>query len=255
MRVKVIGSSGAEFPGHNPPAFLLDNVILFDAGSITNILDDKAQRKIRHIFITHAHLDHIKSIPFLADNIIVGGMDHRVTVLSIPPVIQTIKSHLFNSAMWPDFTVIPHPDNGVLKLVKLKYGMPVNLNGYSITPFRVNHTVPSAGYLIGNAKKRHIFYTGDTGPTAATWRKIGDAEINCLIIDVSFPNGMEALAIQTGHLTPNLLKEELAHFRHIPEQICITHPKPQHLKTIKNELSRLHIKNLIVLKQGDIIRV
>ncbi len=255
MKIKIIGCSGAEFRGHNSPSFLLDDEIAFDAGSITDVLGEKAQFMIKHIFITHAHLDHIKSIPFLADNIIVGNMNHSVTILSIPPVIKTIKMHLFNSTMWPDFTVLPDPDNAILKLVKLKYSRPVQLNGYVITPFKVNHTVPSVGYLIENSKKRRIFYTGDTGPAADTWRKIGDTDINCLIIDVSFPNSMESLALQTGHLTPNLLKEELAHFRHLPEQICITHPKPQHLKTIKSELGRLHIKNLIILKEGDIIRV
>jgi cAMP phosphodiesterase len=255
MKIKIIGCSGAEFPGHNSPSFLLDDEIAFDAGSITDSLTEKAQMKIKHIFITHAHLDHIKSIPFLADNIIVGNMNHRVTILSIPPVIKTIKKHLFNSTMWPDFTVIPHPDDAVLKLVKLKYNIPVELNGYTVTPHRVNHTVPSTGYLVEDVKKKRIFYTGDTGPTAGTWRKLGDIAINCLIIDVSFPNSMESLAVQTGHLTPNLLKEELAYFRHLPEQICITHPKPQHLKTIRSELNRLHIKNLILLKEGDIIRV
>jgi cAMP phosphodiesterase len=182
-------------------------------------------------------------------------MNHRVTILSIPPVIKTIKLHLFNNTIWPDFTVIPDPDGAVLKLVKLKYSRPVKLNGYAVTPFRVNHTVPSVGYLVEDQKKRRIFYTGDTGPTSETWRKLGDTVINCLIIDVSFPSGMESLAIQTGHLTPNLLKEELAHFRHLPDQICITHPKPQHLKTIKSDLNRLHIKNLIILKEGDIISV
>ena len=72
MKLKVIGCSGAEFPGHNSPGFLLDEEILFDAGSLTNVLNEREQYKIRNIFITHAHLDHIRSIPFLADNIIVG---------------------------------------------------------------------------------------------------------------------------------------------------------------------------------------
>jgi len=255
MKIKIIGCSGAEFPGHNSPSFLLDDEIAFDAGSITDSLTEKAQLMIKHIFITHAHLDHIKSIPFLADNIIIGNMNHRVTILSIPPVIKTIKMHLFNSTIWPDFTVIPHPDDGVLRLVKLKYNSPVKLNGHTVTPFRVNHAVPSVGYLVEDRKKRRFFYTGDTGPTAETWRKIGNKDIHCLIIDVSFPNIMESMAVKTGHLTPNLLKEELANFRHVPEQICITHPKPQHLKTIRSELNRLHIKNLIILKEGDIIRV
>lgn len=109
MKIKVIGCSGAEFPGHNAPGFLLDEEIVFDAGSITGVLDEKAQLKIKSIFITHAHLDHIRSIPFLADNIIIGEKAHQVNILSISPVINTIKRHLFNSSMWPDFTGISIP--------------------------------------------------------------------------------------------------------------------------------------------------
>lgn len=73
MKIKVLGCSGAEFPGHNSPGFLLDDKILFDAGSVTNVLHEKEQLEIKNIFITHAHLDHIKGIPFLADNVLSSG--------------------------------------------------------------------------------------------------------------------------------------------------------------------------------------
>jgi ribonuclease BN (tRNA processing enzyme) len=59
MKIRVLGSSGAELPGYRPPSFLLDGKILFDAGSLTNILPAKDLLKIEHIFITHSHLDHI----------------------------------------------------------------------------------------------------------------------------------------------------------------------------------------------------
>lgn len=72
MKIKVLGCSGSAFPGHNPPSFLLEGTILFDAGSLTNVLDESDQLKIEHIFITHSHLDHVTGIPFLADNIIFG---------------------------------------------------------------------------------------------------------------------------------------------------------------------------------------
>jgi ribonuclease BN (tRNA processing enzyme) len=255
MKINVIGCSGAEFPGHNAPGFLLDNEILLDAGSLTGTLSEKSQLKIRHIFITHAHLDHIRSIPFLADNIVVGKKHNNVNIYSISPVIRTIKKHLFNSAVWPDFTLIPNPDDAILSLVPVKAGETVILNGYTITPYRVNHTVPAVGYLVEDSKGKCFFYTGDTGPTAGTWIKIRNKKLNCLIIDVSFPNSMRELAIRTGHLTPELLREELDAFRQAPEQICITHPKPQYLKTIKKEIGALKMKNLSILKDGDIINI
>ena len=41
MRLKVLGATGAEFPGFHPPAFLLDGFMLLDAGTIGAVLDEK----------------------------------------------------------------------------------------------------------------------------------------------------------------------------------------------------------------------
>jgi cAMP phosphodiesterase len=255
MEIKVLGCSGGEFPGSNTPAFLLDDEIMFDAGSLTNVLDEQAQMKIKHIFITHAHLDHIRGIPFLADNIITNNIERRVNILSIPSVIKTIRKHLFNSAVWPDFTVIPRPDDAILRMVALKVGKPVKVNSYTIIPHPVSHTVSAVGYLVEDDQKRRCFYTGDTGPNEETWQGMSSFHIHCLIIDISFPNGMEELALKTGHLTPRLLKAELLKMRYYPESIYITHTKPQHFETVKKEVGRLKIKKLRLLKDGDTIRV
>lgn len=255
MKIKVLGCSGAELPGYNAPGFLLNDEIILDAGSLTGVLNEKSQLKIKHIFITHAHLDHIRSIPFLADNVIVGKKKHSITIFSISPVINTIRRHLFNSSVWPDFTIIPNPENAILNFQKINIGRPVKLNGYHITAYKVNHTVPAVGYLIEDKKGNRIFYTGDTGPTDKTWKKIGDRWINCLIIDVSFPNRMREMAIRTGHLTPDLLEEEIIKMRRLPEMIYITHPKPQYLKEILKEIRKLELKNIKMLKYKDIIRV
>ena len=254
MKIKVIGCSGAELPGHHTPAFLLNEDILFDAGSFTNVLNEKEQLKIKNIFITHAHLDHLRGIPFLADNIIMRNMNQRVNVFSIAPVLRTIKRHLFNSSIWPDFTIIPHPDNPILNLIKLRVGKPIEVSNYVITPYAVNHVVPAVGYLVED-RSRTLFYTGDMAPSNMTWQNIGKKKIHCLIIDVSFPNNMEETAIRSGHLTSNLLEKELMKMHCKPGKICITHVKPQYLKQIRNELEGLKIKNLLLLRAGDTIRI
>jgi ribonuclease BN (tRNA processing enzyme) len=255
MKIDVLGCSGAKFPGHNTPTFMLGKEILFDAGTIAEVLNEKQQLKIKYIFITHAHLDHIRSIPFLADNIIVGQNEHRVTIFSIASIINTIKKHLFNSSVWPDFSLIPDPENAVLNFMPLKVGRPLTLNGYSITPYKVPHTVPAVGYLIQDRKSRRVFYTGDMGPSGDTWKKLGDVRIDCLIIDVSFPNSLEGMAVKTGHLTPGLLQHEILKMSNPPGSVCIAHIKPQYSKKIKEELRKLKIRNLSVLKDGDTIRV
>jgi cAMP phosphodiesterase len=255
MKVKVLGCSGAEFPGHNPPGFLLDEEILFDAGTLTSVLNEKEQARLKHIFITHAHLDHIRGISFLADNIIVAKRIQRVNIISIPSVIRAIKKNLLNDSLWPDFTMIPDYENAVLKYREIKAGATIKINDCEITPYKVNHSVPAVGYLVQGNKNKRFFYTGDTGPSDSTWKDIGNRKLNCLIIETSFPNKMRDMAVLTGHLTPQLLKEELAKIKHMPEHIYITHPKPQHFKVIKAELERLKLKNLRLLKDGQIIKI
>ncbi len=255
MKIKVLGCSGAEFPGHNTPGFLLDDEILLDAGSLTNVLNGNRQWKIKNIFITHAHLDHIKGIPFLADNLIMRNQGHKVTIAGIARVIDTIKKNLLNGYLWPDFTIIPDPKSGVLRFTRLREGLPVQVNGYSVTPFRVNHSVPATGYLVEDNAGRTLFYTGDTGPTRSTWQKIGDRKINCLIIESSFPDKMRATAMATGHLTASLMKEEISRIEKMPEKIYVTHTKPQYFKTIRAEVSALGLKNLRLLRDGEVIRV
>jgi len=255
MKIKVLGCSGAEFPGHYPPGFLLDRKILFDAGTLNNVLDEKNQLKVKDIFITHAHMDHIREIPFLADNIIVGGWKKKVNIFSISSVIKDIRENLLNSKLWPDMTALPNAQDAVVRLISMKAEAPCGVGNYSVTPYKVNHSVPAVGYLVENQKKRRFFYTGDTGPTDGTWRRLGEKHIHCLIIEVSFPNRMGDIAITTGHLTPLLLKGELSKIKIMPERIYITHLKPQFYKAIKKELQSLKVINLTLLKEGDIIQV
>jgi ribonuclease BN (tRNA processing enzyme) len=255
MKIKVLGCSGAEIPGHRPPSFLLNGKILFDTGSLTNVLDVAGQVKIKYIFITHPHLDHILGIPFLADNLIFRKKRHRVDILSIPPVIKAIRESLLDGMIWPDFTVIPNTHEGILNLIELKSGHSIKIDDYTIIPYPVHHSIPATGYLVEDRRKRRFFYTGDTGPSDATWREIGEKEIHCLLIEASFPNRMEEIAIRTGHLTPRLLKKELLKIKLRPERILVTHVKPQYFKTNKAELQKLKIKNLRLIKDRETIQV
>ena len=54
MKLRILGASGAEFPGFRLPAFLVDDVLLLDAGTIGSALTAKEQWKIRNILLTHA---------------------------------------------------------------------------------------------------------------------------------------------------------------------------------------------------------
>lgn len=254
MRLRVLGSSGAEFPNFNPPAFLLDDSVLLDAGTIGAVLSESSQWKLRHILITHAHLDHIKAIPFLADNIIVKNKRHSVTVIAVSEVLNTLRKSLLNDKVWPDFTVIPNPENAVLKLKGIRAEKTFMINTYKVTAYRVSHAVSAVGYVIESRNGKQLLYTGDTGPTERIWHTTKDP-IDCAIIEVSLPNKMEEMALMAGHLTARLFKGELKKMINIPKRILLTHPKPQYLKEITKEVLALRMNNIRILKDAEVYEI
>jgi len=249
MRLRVLGSSGAEFPDFHPPAFLVDDHLLLDAGTICSVLSEEEQLGIQDIFITHSHLDHIRGIPALADNIITKNAARTVTVYGTSDIIAAVRGHLFNNVIWPDFSQIPTPENPVLTFKELEAGRDNTVASWTIKAVEVNHTVPAVGYII-NKNGKTLAYTGDTGSTEEIWRYLSG--IDALIVEVSFPDSMESRALLTRHLTCSLLRAELDKIDRLPCRIFITHPKPQYYDTIKSEVDRLGIKGIELLHDGAV---
>jgi ribonuclease BN (tRNA processing enzyme) len=252
MKLRILGCAGAEFPDFRPPAFLIDDRLLLDAGTIGSVLSEEEQWNIRTIFITHSHLDHIRSIPALADNIILRNMQHTVTVYSTNEVITAIQQHMFNNIIWPDFTKIPSPENPVISLTAIEPFCNYPLHEHFIQAVPVNHTVPAVGYRVQSCD-RTLVYSGDTGPTEEIWTLCSGAD--ALIVEVSFPNNMESLAHITKHLTSSLLKAELDKIDVLPARILVTHPKPQYYDTIQREINNLDIRGIELLRDGSVYEI
>ncbi len=252
MKLQVLGSSGAEFPGFRPPAFLVDDNLLLDAGTICSVLSEEEQLNIENIFITHSHLDHIRGIPALADNIIIKNIAQTVTVHSSKDIIAAMKEHLFNDIIWPDFTHIPSVENPVLAFNEVESGRELKIASCNIKVIDVNHTVPAVGFILAKNGKT-LAYTGDTGPTEDIWHHVSGIDV--LIVEVSFPNSMKPRALLTKHLTCSMLKTELEKIGNLPGRILITHPKPQYYEIIKNEIAGLGIKGIELLNDGAVYEI
>ena len=79
MKLKVLGCSGGELPGHRTTCFLVDGALAIDAGALTASLPLEELLGIDDILLTHSHFDHVKDIPLLAD-LLVGRRRRPVRV-------------------------------------------------------------------------------------------------------------------------------------------------------------------------------
>lgn len=250
MKVKVLGCSGSETIGHMPPGFLVNDVMMLDAGTITAALSIDAQSKITDILISHTHLDHIKSLLFLADNVM-GRIRKPVNIRTIPKVIDAIRKHLMNNIIWPDFTRIPTARNPVFAYKPMQAGTPVKIGGLTVKAIPMNHPVPTVGFLVDDGKSS-ILYSADTGPNEGLWKEAAKARnLKAIIVDTSFPNSLEMIAVVSGHFTPAQLYKDLAKAsvdNGVP--IYIYHIKPVHHKKVINDLRALGRKNVKILREG-----
>lgn len=245
MRLHVLGCSGSDLPGYNLTSFLVNKTLLLDAGSVTSSMPLADQAAIQEILVTHAHLDHIKDILFLADNLIelVARNEHGpVRLRGLAPVLQSIRTHLLNDTIWPDFTILPTFANPVLTYAPLEPGVWVDVVGLRAVAVPVNHAAAASGYLLRDPTSgSHFAFTGDTGPTEDWWTFLNELPFTLenLIIEASFPDAMEELALLSRHLTPRLLRAELDKLHAQPDmrpKIFISHMKSTFSTEIQEQL-------------------
>ena len=255
MKIRVLGCHGSQLPHRNTTSFLIEKNILMDAGSVTPVLTLEEQLCIDYIFITHAHLDHVRDIMFLADNLYYAKREKPLIVCSSRGIIETIHHHLFNNVIWPDFSKIPSVKAPLIKFEILTPGRTRTLGNWRVRAMGLHHTVETMGFLM-ESKSKKVLFLGDTGPTEGVWKVAGNTKgLKALFIETSLPGGMQNIADRTGHLTPVTLAAELKKMRNVTPEIYLHHMKPQYAEEIRREVAALQDKKIHIIHDGQVIRI
>jgi len=234
MKLRVLGCSGGIGGNLRTTSFLLDNDVLIDAGTGVGELSLSELAMIDHVFVSHSHLDHITSIPFMVDS--AGFMrDKPLTVYATDETLKILKQHIFNWAIWPDFTEIPNVNEPYMRYQSIELGKTVMLGGRKITALPANHVVPAVGFMLdsGNAS---LVFSGDTTTNPALWEVVNQiSNLRYILLETAFSNSEKKLAEVSKHLCPSMAAAELANLK-VDADIFITHLKPGELELTMREI-------------------
>lgn len=239
MSIRVLGCSGSIAAGCRTTAFLLGDDVLIDAGTGIGDLTLDELAGIDHVVLSHSHLDHVLGVPLLADSVMRrrGSSRPPITVHGLPDTLQALRTHIFNGAIWPDFTRLPSREQPILRLQPFHTGDVLRFGARQIEVLPALHTVPAVGFAVLGQSGSWVF-TGDTAPNPALWARLATLKVSTLVIETAFRNDEQALAGVSRHLHPAALGRELQQFDQ-PAAVYVTHIKPGELDAVMAEIAAL----------------
>ena len=247
MKIRVLGAYGAEGLTQRASGFLVNDRVLLDGGTVTGALTVPEQIAIEHAVITHSHLDHVVGLAFLTETLACCGTSRPVTIASLGPVVDALRTGVFNNVVWPDFARIPSASAPVVKYRTLVEEAEQRVGELWVTPVAVSHTVPTSGFIVHDGETGFVF-SGDTGPTDALWRAARGLNVKAVILECAFPDRLGDIAEASRHMTPGRVRREMDKLpANVP--VWIYHVKPQFYEETAEELARIDGARVSMLEQ------
>jgi ribonuclease BN (tRNA processing enzyme) len=245
MRITLVPSSVTE-RGLGQHQYLtsyqINDTLAIDAGSLGFAGTAPEQARIKHVLLTHTHMDHIASLPIFVENAY-EGKNHCVTIHGSEATLGCLGKDIFNDRVWPDFLRLSTDQVTLLKTAVLESDKAIELEGLRITPVPVDHVVPTFGFVV-EAKDAAVVIVGDTGPTEAIWKYANrTANLKAVFLEATFPNSMAPLADASKHLTPALFAREIEKLKR-PVLVVAVHIKARFQAEVIQELETLGLPNL-----------
>jgi cAMP phosphodiesterase len=234
---------------------LVDDDVLIDAGTGIGDVAVEELRAIRHVFLTHSHLDHVAGLPMLVDLVFEENFTTPLTVHAREETLRAIQQHIFNDVIWPNFARLPTARNPILRYSVCSPGDTVTIRHRDFYAVDVRHSVPSLGFTVQNSNGAFAV-SGDTRTNETLWPVLNACnDLKLLVIEVSFPDELEQLASDAGHYCPRTLMRDLERLEHRPD-IWLTGMKPgEERRILEQVVAHVPDRRIRMLSSGTVLSV
>ncbi len=221
---------------------IVNGTLAVDAGTLGLLWPLERQCRVRNIFLSHSHLDHIATLPLFLANVYEETSDCP-NVYASNATLQSLQQDVFNDRLWPDFVKLSKEESPFLEVHALVSEDTVELPGLTVTPIALDHIVPTLGFILQD-EAGAVAFVSDTNPTERVWKVLAKTErLRAVFLESSFPNSERGLADKSGHLCSEMFAAELTKLDD-SVRVIACHLKPSHFDTIVSELSALDRANL-----------
>ena len=245
MKLTLIPSSVLGSTEHHQflSSAVVNDVIALDAGCLGFYRAAEDQARVRHVFLTHTHMDHLASLPIFVENAYEAKAE-CVTIHASADVLDCCQRDLFNNRIWPDFVALSKgSDKPFMKLSAFEAGQTIEIEGVKITSVAVNHVVPTVGYIVSDGRTS-IGFVSDTGPTDEIWQRLNKVpDLKAVFLEATFPNNMAWLADISKHLTPAMFGAELKKLNRAVRTVVV-HMKARFQPQVMAEIRALSLPHV-----------
>ncbi len=195
MKLVCLGTTGFH-PNRrrHTASFIIPEVgVVLDAGTGLFRLADYLATDEIHIFLSHAHLDHVSGLTYLVETFGVDAYD-EVTIHAMVDKIDAVRRHLFAPALFP---VAP---GYRFKMLQSTCELPANLAGDAgkLTTFPLKHPGGSTGMRLEWPGHTLAYVTDTTAAEDADYTEHLRG-VDLLLHEANFPAGHDDIAQLTGH--------------------------------------------------------